>query len=103
MTKKSTPGIHIGIAWYQPEQYDDVRSYCDDGDSMDKTFEEWKAGAENAVRELRSEGNEVVPVEFDLEEFKSWCSANGKKPNASSRSAYTVDKLRGSDEGHRPG
>ena len=103
MKKKSTPRIHIGITWYRPEQYDLVRSYCDDGENMDRTFEEWKAGAENAVRHLRSDGNEVVPVEFDLEEFKLWCSAKGKKPNASSRFEYTVERLRESDKGRRPG
>jgi hypothetical protein len=70
---------------------------------MDKTFEEWKAGAENAVQELRSDGNEVVRIGFDLEEFKLWCSVKGKKPNASSRSEYTVEKLRDSDKGRRPG
>jgi len=103
MSHKSTPRIHVGITWYNPDQYDVVRSYCVDGEKMDRTFEEWKAGAENAVRELRSDGNEVVRVDFDLEEFRVWCSAKGKKPNASSRSEYTVEKLRGSDQGRRPG
>lgn len=103
MTQNSTRRIHVGVTWYHQEQYDVVRAYCEDGDSMDKTFEEWKAGAENAVRELRSDGNEVVRIDFDLEEFKLWCSVKGKKPNASSRSEYTVEKLRDSDKGRRPG
>ena len=103
MSHKSPPRIHVGVAWYHSEQYDLVRSYCEDGERMDGTFEEWKAGAENAVRELRSVGNEVVHVDFDLEEFKLWCSVKGKKPNASSRSEYTVERLRDSDQGRRPG
>lgn len=39
-------------------------------------------------------GQELVAVDFDLEEFKAWCLANGKKRVAASRSEFTVNKLR---------
>jgi hypothetical protein len=96
MSQKSKPKTIVGITWYRPDQYDAVRTYCEDRDSKDATYQHCKAGVEKAMLELRSKGNEVVPVDFDLDEFKMWCSANGKRPIAKSRSAYTVQKLRDS-------
>ena len=99
MSQMAKPKTLVGITWYRPDQYDAVRTYCDDRDSMDATYQLWKTGVEKAMRQLRSEGNEVVPIDFDLDEFKRWCSANEKRPIASSRSAYTVQKLRDSHKG----
>jgi len=66
---------------------------------MDETYEIWQKGAQNAMRQLRSGGENVVSVDFDLEEFKMWCSANHKRPIASSRSEFTVLKTRDLDKG----
>ncbi len=84
----------VGIAWYRPEQWVALKQFSEDRDSMDSTYEIWKRGAQRAMRKLRSQGQQVVPVDFDLEEFKAWCSANRKRPIAASRSAFTVIKLR---------
>ena len=94
MTKNSLPSTVVGITWYRPEQYSAVKAFCEDRDSMDPTYEVWKSGAEKVMRELQAQGTKVERVDFDLDEFKMWCSANAKPSNAASRSAFTSIKLR---------
>ena len=94
MVNKSQSSSVVGITWYRPEQYLAVRAICNDSDSMDPTYQVWQAGAEKAMRELQSQGATVERIDFDLDEFKMWCSANAKPPNASSRAAFTSRKLR---------
>jgi hypothetical protein len=97
--KKQREKVLVGIAWYRPEQYWALKDFCDDRDTMDPTYEIWRRGAENVMRDLRTNGETVEPVDFDLEEFKIWCSANGKRPIATSRSEFASVKLRDAHEG----
>lgn len=94
MTKNSQPSAVVGITWYHPDQYLAVKAFCEDRDSMDPTYEVWRSGVEKVMRDLQSRGTKVERVEFDLDEFKMWCSAHAKAPNAASRSAFTSLKLR---------
>ena len=96
-TKKSR--ALVGIAWYRPEQWNALKEFCEDRDSMDSTYTIWKKGAQKVLRQLRSQGKGAVAVDFDLEEFKMWCSANNKRPVAASRSEFAVLKLRESRNG----
>jgi len=94
MSKNSQPSAIVGITWYRPEQYLAVKAFCEDRDSMDTTYEVWKTGVEKVMRELQAEGTKVERVDFDLDEFKMWCSANARPSNAASRSEFTSIKLR---------
>ena len=94
MSSKKEPTRIVGIAWYRPDQWISLKEFCEDRDRMDATYEIWEKGAQNAMRQLRSGGEHVVSVDFDLEEFKMWCSTNKKRPDASSRSEFTVFKTR---------
>jgi hypothetical protein len=94
MNSGHKPNAIVGIAWYRPDQWNALKAFCDDRDNMDPTYEIWQEGAQKAMRQLRSAGQRVVSIDFDLDEFKMWCSANSKSPNASSRSEFTVFKTR---------
>jgi hypothetical protein len=99
MALKKEPKAIVGIAWYRPEQWISLKDFCEDRDRMDATYEIWEKGAQEAMRQLRSSGEHVVSVDFNLEEFKMWCSANGKRPNAASRSEFTVFRTRDMHKG----
>ncbi|RPH38150.1 hypothetical protein EHM92_00805 [bacterium] len=94
MAKHSRQPIAVGIAWYRADQYFAVKAFCEDGNAMDPTYETWVTGAEEAVRQLQAQGTRVERVDFDLDDFKSWCFTNGQRPNAASRSAFTSLRLR---------
>ena len=96
--KKQTEKVVVGIAWYRPEQWLALKDFCDDRGKMDPTYETWRRGAEKAMRDLRTKGERVEAVDFDLEEFKIWCSANRKRPIAASRSEFASLKLRDAHE-----
>ena len=88
----------VGIAWYRRQQWSALKEFCEDREAMDPAYGIWKRGAEKAMRDLRSDGQEVEQVDFDLEEFKLWCSANRKRPIAPSRSEFASLKLRDAHE-----
>ena len=93
---KGKERVLVGIAWYRPEQWLALKEFSEDREKMDPTYEIWRRGAQKAMRGLRKEGQEVERVDFDLVEFKVWCSANRKRPVATSRSASL--KLRNAHE-----
>ena len=84
----------VGIAWYRADQWQSLLDFCEDRENMEGTYEGWRKGVEKAMRGLRSKGQDVEAVDFDLEEFTAWCAANGKRPVAASRSEFTSLKLR---------
>ena len=84
----------IGIAWYRPDQWEDLKAYCDDREALDDSYEEWKRGATKALHDLRRNGEHAEPVDFDVNEFRKWCEALEKRPVASSRSEFTLFVLR---------
>ena len=86
--------IVVGIAWYRPEQWSALKEFCEDRERMDSTYEIWRRGTQKAIRGLRKEGQEIERIDFDLEEFKVWCSVHRKRPVAASRSEFANLKLR---------
>jgi hypothetical protein len=94
MTRKKQSRSIVGIAWYRPEQWVELKEFSEDRDNMDPTHEAWKTGAEKVMHELRSKGERVEPVDFDLDEFKMWCRTNTKRPTAAARSEFASIKLR---------
>jgi hypothetical protein len=44
-----------------------------------------------AVKELREQGLEVVPVNINIGELKKWCSQNKLKNTSSNRSKYVIE------------
>ena len=99
MTPAKKSRTIMGIAWYRAQEWQALKQFCEDRDSMDATYDIWKKGALEAIRQIRSDGNEAVEVDFDLDEFKMWCSANNKRPVAASRSEFAVLKLRETHKG----
>jgi hypothetical protein len=93
MTHEKPKKVAIGITWYRSEQWNELKAYCEDGKTLEGTYDEWKRGATKTLHDLRRQGEHVEQVDFDLGEFQMWCDAHGKKPNASSRSEFTVLRL----------
>jgi len=90
----SNKQIVLGIAWYRLDQWEDLKKFCDDRDELEDTYEIWRRGAEKAFRDIRRSGQSAVKIDFDLVEFKMWCSATGKRPVGASRSEFTTITMR---------
>jgi hypothetical protein len=48
-----------------------------DRTALDDTYEEWKAGAEEAFAGLEAGGLAPIRVWIDVEERQAWCNARG--------------------------
>ena len=94
MSDQSKSRTAIGFAWYRLDEWQELKAFCDDGNELEKSFNEWKSHAEEALRDLKNDGFHVETIDFDLNEFKTWCQVNRKPPIAASRSEFAVLKLR---------
>ena len=94
MTEQLESRTVIGLASYHADEWEELKAFCDDRNTLEESYDEWKNNAEKARGDLELDGFHVEMVDFDLMEFKAWCRLNGKRPTAASRSEFTVLKLR---------
>jgi hypothetical protein len=83
----------LGIAWYRREEWEDLKAYCEDRETMEDSYDDWKREATKALHEFQQSGEHAEAVDFNLHEFQKWCTAHNKLPNASSRSEFTAVRL----------
>lgn len=96
----------VGMAWYRPETFAQLRRMFEDGHKLHRTYEEWFAAAETGRKSFESKGVRVFCVDIDPNEFPSWCKAQGLKLNAEARNRYAstvaVNLATIADEGSEP-
>jgi hypothetical protein len=78
----------VGIAWYQPENFERIRAMYEDGYMLQSTYSEWLATAELGFLHYQSQGINVVKVDIDPEEFPRWCAAQRLRMNSVGRLVY---------------
>jgi len=82
----------LAIAWYRAAEWRDVQAFCDDGERLESSYEEWRDNAAMKVKEIEMKGYQVERVDFSLEEFKRWCKTERKRPDAAARSEFAAHK-----------
>ena len=92
------PAILTGIAWYVRAEWPLLLGISTDGDSLERTYEEWHVIAERAYARLQEEGLAVEKVEVRVVELLAWCAEQGRPVDESARAAFVSDKLRRRDE-----
>jgi hypothetical protein len=78
----------VAIAWYQPDEWDQLRQLCPD---LDDTYEEWLAAAQKAVEDLgdRLQGR-IVKVVLTVDELRRWKRATGREVTSKVRGQLAV-------------
>jgi len=84
----------IGMAWYRRDEWDRLREVSSDADALEETWEEWRAVAEEKLRELRERGLRVEKVVVDVELLAKWCEEAGRTVDGAARSEYAAELLR---------
>lgn len=79
-----------GIPWYEPENFDRLRSMFEDGNKLHGTYEEWRVAAESSRKNLESRGVRVVCVNIDPDQFPVWCRDNRMNLNAEARNRFAA-------------
>lgn len=86
--------LDIAFCWYQREEWEKLKTSATDPEILDDTYEEWISKANSAISQIRVNGNVVVKISINIDEWVSWCKENNYEFNASARSEFAVDKLR---------
>lgn len=85
----------MGIAWYQPDQWERLLDISEDASDLEDTYEEWQSFATKKIKKLKQQGFSVQKVTIDTEELLAWCNAYRIPVNSHSRSEFVTKKLRG--------
>ena len=80
----------IGVAWFDPAQWQRLRLVVADPSEIEDTFAEWERNAMGAVHTLERQGQEVARVHVDLEALVAWCKGRGVPVNGKARAEYAA-------------
>ena len=93
VTKDETRGKLVGVAWYSPSQWQQLREVAADVEQLEKTHQEWLVAAEQAFERLAESGIEPVKVPVDVQDLIGWCHERNVPVDAKARAQYVVEVL----------
>lgn len=96
--KRRSQQLVIGVTWYTPESWAQVKATATDPDCFEDSFEKWKAMAVLARRNFQRSGVLALECQIDPEEFAAWCAQNEQENNATARAEYVSVKLSAAHE-----
>ena len=82
--------IVYSFAWFQPEEWQCLKETVEDPSTLDATYQEWRHNAENAIGELRANGEKVHKISIKVRKLLVWCESKGIKPDSKARSEYAA-------------
>jgi hypothetical protein len=85
----------VGLPWYAPEDYQDLRAVLADGTTLPPVYETWRISAEQLEREVTRSGVEVIRVPIEPTAFPAWCAQQGKRSDGAARADYAAKVLAG--------
>ena len=80
----------LGMAWWQPEQWERLKEISEDRDDLDDSYKEWRKNATESIKEIESTGQVVKRVSINLEELILWCNKKGILVNGKARAEYAA-------------
>jgi hypothetical protein len=90
----SDENVCMGIAWYDPDDYERIRAMCVDCDELQDTYEEWLEDAQRVFDMASARGYLVERVPVRPAHFSAWCRIKGLPMNSRSRSQYAEEFAR---------
>jgi hypothetical protein len=78
----------IGLAWFLREDYQQIRSICDD--EIWDTYDEWKAKVTAKLPHFERVGLTIEKIIVRPAELQAWARAEGVPINAGTRATYAA-------------
>lgn len=75
----------VGMSWYTPESWAQMRAIADDRQNLTYTFDEFVANAEKHIAEFNKRGIVVEKLMIDVAELVRWCRREGHRVDKHSR------------------
>jgi len=81
----------VAICFYTPDSYKELKEVADDKKNLCDTYADWLVEFSKAVKGLKEQGLETLPVTINISELKKWCKQNNLKNTSSNRSKYVLE------------
>ena len=81
----------VAICFYTPASYQELKEVADDKNVLCDTYGDWLVEFSKAVKGLKEQGLEAMPVNINISELQKWCKQNNLKNTSSSRSKYVLE------------
>jgi hypothetical protein len=78
----------VGMVWYQLEDFERIKAVMPDGHRLPATYSQWRMRAEQAERQVRRSGKQVVRALLKPDEFVEWCRERGLNVDAQGRQNF---------------
>ena len=82
--------VIYSFAWFEPDEWHKLKETVEDPETLDDSYQEWRQNAENFIRELRTDGQQVKKISIKISKLLVWCKSRGLKPDSKARSAYAA-------------
>jgi hypothetical protein len=91
--KNRSQQLVVGVTWYTPETWAQVKATATDPACFEDSFEKWKAVAVAARRNFQRSGVMALECQIDPDQFAAWCAANNQENNATARGEFVSEVL----------
>jgi hypothetical protein len=95
LRRQKDNSLLLGIAWYDRDQWSQLKQVAADVEELDDTYEDWVCGAERLEREFARKGMKSQRVSIDVGKLLEWCKASGRINDSAARAYYTSEIIRG--------
>lgn len=82
--------VVYSYAWYQADDWKQLKQTIEDPSTLDDTYAEWRHNAEDAIKEIRANGHTINKISIKIDQLMAWCDAKGVKPDSSARAEYAA-------------
>src|SRR5438477_9882982 len=76
LTTRKTSQNHkpvAGVAWYSPNQWEQLCDVAADPERLEKTYQQWLVVAEQACQKIEAAGIAIVKVPVEGHKLIDWC------------------------------
>jgi hypothetical protein len=88
--KPDKSAVAMAVATYTREQWGKLIQVADDRDKLESSWEEWKAGKEEAIANLRRQGFEPIEIHVDVDALQKFCQERGLRNDSGARAEYAA-------------
>jgi hypothetical protein len=84
----------VGVYWIEEADYAAALKMFDDGNTLPRSWAEWRRNAEEMKKGLEAYGHLVMKVRIDPKTFAAWCAAHGTTPGRQGRKMFVAEAVK---------
>ena len=89
----SQESIPVAVVWYREADWPSIKRDFADGESMHRTFNEWREAAQSGIESMTRRGVQAIPVPLGLEEITQYCAETEQPNTGRTRSQLASKRL----------